>query len=358
MRKRSVCVAAVAILAGQPVVASAQTVPDAEASYLFEANFDDSSGNGNHASLTEGTVTFTLNTGQLSPTLAGLWPTDDSQVDFLTVSNGELGNIGPDPAASTRALTVAFWVKLNDATETGHASQYWVIDKLNPAAAPDGMKGWGCYIEMGSTHVNGRPYFAFYDDEQDPGSYKTYVRGDNVIDFGEWWHLGVVYKFDSAGVGGGYTSWARWYMNGVGDDSYPNYDKMWTDTIPVEIGTETGRYSRNMCGVIDHLQIWHEALSDAQMMEVYEAARSALSFWPDADRDGDVDQADFAVLQACYTGQDPETGVSGACQVFDREPQGAPDGDVDVWDFEAFENCATGPGIALDPESLPTDCRP
>lgn len=69
----------------------------------------------------------------------------------------------------------------------------------------------------------------------------------------------------------------------------------------------------------------------------------------DADKDGDVDQADFAMLQACYTGSSGE--VSDECRCFDRKDplQPLPDGDVDNTDVAAFEACASGPGVPADP---------
>lgn len=76
----------------------------------------------------------------------------------------------------------------------------------------------------------------------------------------------------------------------------------------------------------------------------------------DADRDGDVDQADFAVLQICLTGADDpgELFDPAKCNCFDRDqmdadPQFRPsidgDDDVDATDLDAFEACASGPGI-------------
>lgn len=70
----------------------------------------------------------------------------------------------------------------------------------------------------------------------------------------------------------------------------------------------------------------------------------------DADGDGDVDQSDFGLLQACFSG----TGLSlipGVCDCFDV--QGAnnlPDGDVDQLDMTIFEACTltSGPDIPAD----------
>jgi hypothetical protein len=74
--------------------------------------------------------------------------------------------------------------------------------------------------------------------------------------------------------------------------------------------------------------------------------------WPDVDEDGDADQADFAVLQLCLTGDGVPLVDLTKCRRFDRDR----DNDVDRWDFEEFEYCATGPGVPLDPNSLPTGC--
>ncbi|MDM8006123.1 MAG: hypothetical protein QUV05_08260 [Phycisphaerae bacterium] len=63
----------------------------------------------------------------------------------------------------------------------------------------------------------------------------------------------------------------------------------------------------------------------------------------DVDGDKDVDQADFAAFQACFTG----TGgiLVGGCECFDR----LDDKDVDSDDAGFFEACASGAGIAADP---------
>lgn len=69
--------------------------------------------------------------------------------------------------------------------------------------------------------------------------------------------------------------------------------------------------------------------------------------WVDIDRDGDVDQVDFAGLQACFTGG---TGLGGlldplACACFDFDS----DQDVDEQDNSVFDRCSSGPGVPADP---------
>ncbi len=74
----------------------------------------------------------------------------------------------------------------------------------------------------------------------------------------------------------------------------------------------------------------------------------------DIDLDGDVDQADFAAFQVCYTGDGGSAPVTIAagCERFNRDgDEGGtmPNGDIDGFDRTAFENCASGPGVPYDP---------
>jgi len=76
----------------------------------------------------------------------------------------------------------------------------------------------------------------------------------------------------------------------------------------------------------------------------------------DADQDGDVDHADFAAFQACYTGlNDPGSAYDAQkCHCFDRDN----DQDVDEADLGEFEACATGADVLFDPEFPPEGCHP
>ncbi len=75
----------------------------------------------------------------------------------------------------------------------------------------------------------------------------------------------------------------------------------------------------------------------------------------DLDGDGDVDQADFAVFQTCFTGGGaPLEGLSQTCacvDLGDDDNNGVPnyDRDIDGFDHTAFEACASGPGVPADP---------
>lgn len=62
----------------------------------------------------------------------------------------------------------------------------------------------------------------------------------------------------------------------------------------------------------------------------------------DADRDGDVDQMDFGLFQACFTGESTVLPPGQGCSCFDR---GGIAGAVDRSDFDEFMNCFSGPAI-------------
>lgn len=87
----------------------------------------------------------------------------------------------------------------------------------------------------------------------------------------------------------------------------------------------------------------------------YWGGEGLASLWPDADGDHDVDQADFAVFQACATVVEPYPAgplYEQRCERFDRDG----DWDIDMEDYTAFSDCGTGPGIPLNPAALPAGC--
>jgi len=73
----------------------------------------------------------------------------------------------------------------------------------------------------------------------------------------------------------------------------------------------------------------------------------------DADNDGDVDQADFGIWQACFSGDGTAHPVGAEpvgdpypCACFNRD--GPTDVDVDGTDFTAFNTCWSGPTVPTD----------
>jgi len=81
-------------------------------------------------------------------------------------------------------------------------------------------------------------------------------------------------------------------------------------------------------------------------VELYSAGPSCNNPFADADGDHDVDQADFSVLQRCFTGSAGTIPSEPAyCACFDRPVQ---DGLIDQSDVTKFEDCASGPGVEAD----------
>lgn len=63
----------------------------------------------------------------------------------------------------------------------------------------------------------------------------------------------------------------------------------------------------------------------------------------DTDKDGDVDQEDFGVFQACYSGADALSGAACKCMDLDKS------GTINSADLDRFVQCASGPAMMADP---------
>lgn len=89
--------------------------------------------------------------------------------------------------------------------------------------------------------------------------------------------------------------------------------------------------------------------------KVYATYTPCSKPFADADGDGDVDQADFAAFQACFSG--PGVLLTGTnCACFDVDNQ-VGDSDIDAEDLAAFNNCITGPDILWTQSATP-NCNP
>ena len=64
---------------------------------------------------------------------------------------------------------------------------------------------------------------------------------------------------------------------------------------------------------------------------------------PDFDQDGDVDQADFGHIQACFSGPGLEQTEPACFDALLDEDQ-----DVDADDFQIFQDCISGPNNPVD----------
>ena len=101
---------------------------------------------------------------------------------------------------------------------------------------------------------------------------------------------------------------------------------------------------------LDRGAVWYYAVWARNHEGIYSTAarvmaRAALP--PDQDQDGDVDQSDFGLFQACMSG--PDTSIPAGCTAADLDG----DHDVDQDDFAAFPACMAGNGVPPPCEEWP-----
>ncbi len=153
-----------------------------------------------------------------------------------------------------------------------------------------------------------------------------------------------VHDYDAQGVPARST---EFYFNGVLTDTIVH---TWPPTPPDVYNEPRVRY-------IKVVRVGNDTTADADpMIEIDDVVLSRCERlcntpFADTDADGDVDQADFAVLQRCFTaGATPIPADPAYCVCFDKGADNpAGDNDIDNFDFEVFENCASGSGVPADP---------
>lgn len=116
-----------------------------------------------------------------------------------------------------------------------------------------------------------------------------------------------------------------------------------TLSVSLPAGTTDTPGTKNGTIVIDNLEISHDATGtgsldgdDTIQISVVVGTLTCNDPFADFDDDDDVDQADFAELQLCYSGGDP---YGSGCGCFDRDFSGT----VNLVDFFDFQACVSGP---------------
>lgn len=125
----------------------------------------------------------------------------------------------------------------------------------------------------------------------------------------------------------------QWQKNGVDIPNSAEYSGATTSTLTV-LAADTSDEGEYRCRVSGGCQTAHS--NPAQL--------AVLS--TDLDRDGDVDQADFGILQVCFSGttipqRDP------ACRGTNLDADA--EQDVDLDDLNALMQCFSGPGVPRRP---------
>jgi hypothetical protein len=113
-------------------------------------------------------------------------------------------------------------------------------------------------------------------------------------------------------------------------------------TLAAEIAVTPGNQASFLHTGLDHNQTYYYAVFAYDGSNPIYAPGVAVNARPalpgDLDYDGDVDQKDFGLFQACLSGEG--WSYPPGCAAADLEG----DGDVDRTDIEAFKACLGGPG--------------
>lgn len=162
--------------------------------------------------------------------------------------------------------------------------------------------------------------------------------GDILGAGGEWTLMG-----DATGGG----RWA-WRLNDWGSDTY---------ITPLSADTSAGGNERTVVFSFTVKPAWATALNQVVRGQAFDLKgditpptaapnlfRVHLSGPGDLDHDGDSDQSDFGLFQACFSGNGT-TQPDPAC----LDARLDDDDDVDQMDFITFQACTSGSGVSADP---------
>ncbi|MGQ9649567.1 MAG: hypothetical protein ACUVXJ_05625 [Phycisphaerae bacterium] len=251
-------------------------------------------------------------------------------------------------------------------TTTGNIELRLLSHDKNPKAQ---STAWDNIVLTIRPAGGGDPVFVYTEDfESGLGSWKAMTYGE--VDRGDAWGVGnrmyvltddqynqPLWDFDHGDRGNGFSVdyWPGW-LNDVLDWSF---NGRWRHVVTQQtITTATGN--------IEVRLLQHDKHPGPQAVAWDNLSLTLTRVPPpcgdnrfDRDGDGDVDQADFAVLQACYTGDGDPAFLFDAPACFCLDTNN--DLDVDQTDLLAFENCASGAGVAADlacDDSLPPPVVP
>jgi len=94
-------------------------------------------------------------------------------------------------------------------------------------------------------------------------------------------------------------------------------------------------------------------LNEGAATKMYVGANPCPTPFADSNLDGDVDQVDFGIFQACYTGELAPPTLPAECKCFDQDRNGT----INSQDYAKFAACVTGPSIQWS-QALTPDCVP
>jgi uncharacterized protein YycO len=205
---------------GQPIVPVGLV-----ASYSFEGDVNDSSGNGHHGTIL-GNPTFVAGPAGMSQAL--LFPgTSGNAVDLGTF----------DPSEKTGMLSISLWAKWNGLTS------YWqgLIGKRNSWA--DGQTMW----QVEANRDTGALSFSRYGSTGGTGP---------ALTVGEWTHIAVTFD----------KTVTRFYVNGVETNSRSTWSFGPNREASVQIGCDNANGGNPFNGALDEVRLYDIALTPAEVL--------------------------------------------------------------------------------------------
>jgi len=157
---------------------------------------------------------------------------------------------------------------------------------------------------------------------------------------------GVNDSFTVANLGAGVLNYGVTVQFDSGDPAWLQVDPAaGTSSGPGDVGTITLSYLPAVAGLSIASHVATVTVSDPQAQNPAETVTVTLkvkTVLGDLDKDGDVDQADFGMLQVCYNA--PGVPPTPECQAMDLNH--------DMWvggpDYSVLQGCLSGSGVVAD----------
>ena len=225
---------------------------DLVASYNFDADFTDYTGNHN------ATSTGTVSAGVLGGVVSNASEFDGS-TGYLTVADSD--DFSMTDGVSDVPFSVSCWVNYDQAPSSGSK---WILSKWGPSGSE-----WTLVRTSASTLV-----FAISDGTDQ-------IRVEKTLSFsiGTWYNYVITYD------GLGLASGIKFYINGV-NGNFPSstlgtYNGTSNTSQDLIIGTEDGNLAKTLDGKIDELHIWkNRELTAAEVTDIYNTELAGNSILP------------------------------------------------------------------------------
>ncbi len=233
---------------------------------------------------------------------------DSATVRLINVEDADTEGGGPGPGDVNLSLTAAA-----DAADSIYSPDF------NAAKARDGLTS----TKWTSTDTTQSHWLAL--DLRAPAQVSTFIV-KHASSGGEW----TVYNTRAFTIESGPSLTGPWTIEFTGSN-------------PNQLGVSTFSYWEPARLRYVRLNISDPGIDWYARIPEFEVWGTLLPPKGDLDLDGDVDQSDYGLFQACYS---PSTQTDPACELALLDD----DNDVDAGDFAIFAACTTGPNVPADPD--------